>query len=453
MAGEPRVAFIVPRRPDGGRRDILWEFCEKWWEERFPDSPIYRADSSGQMFNRGEALNRAAAFALHREDDVLVVLDGDVVAEREQVQAAVDRAHKTGRATFAFDRYLGLDEAMTNRILDGYDGDWTRCRALKVPGHCSSIMAVPRALWERAGGFDERLKSWGMDDLIFTHVCRALGGGIEWVPGDVHHLHHAYTAERAKGHPGIRANEALGARYFRAQTVAEVEREVELRDAEVTVVVVTHGRRDCIERTLDSVGRCVKGLKQGPLVIADDSNDIEYRAWLRRRWSTAEIVTGRPQARGFGHNTARALHAALETGTPWVFHLEDDFVIQRPVDLGAMAGVMDANPHLSQIVLRRQPWFKRELAAGGLVESDPGAYTDHRDEHGNEWIEHRLGHWTNPNLVRREFLAAHPWPTVPRSEAIMSRQVIGEGFSSAFWESRTAPPLVEHIGERTGRGY
>ena len=203
MTPEPRVVIVTPRRPDGGRRDELWAFCQRWWDERF-DWPVIEGLHLDGPFNRGAAINAAATAA--GDWDVMVIVDGDVVAEPEQIAEAVERAHETNRLTLAFKRYCALNQSMTAKVMDGFNGNWIAGAGLKMTAHVSSIIAVPRRLWDDVGGFDERIEGWGYDDTVFAHVCRTLGGGIERVPGDVWHLWHPVSDASKAFHAGNSAS-------------------------------------------------------------------------------------------------------------------------------------------------------------------------------------------------------------------------------------------------------
>lgn len=220
----------------------------------------------------------------------------------------------------------------------------------------------------------------------------------------------------------------------------------------VALVVPTNGRRDCIDQSIDLAYAKLAGLSITRLVISDDSGCSKYQAWLAQRWPNAELVTT-PAPTGFAPAMRRAQHAAIDGPEPWVFWLEDDFLIPEPVDLDAMADVLTAHPHLTQMVLKRQAWYGNEVAAGGIVEVDPAAYLEVTDDAGNVWLEHQLGHWLNPHLVARSFLAEHRWPTGAWSESRFGRQVLTGDRRSAFWGARTDPPRTIHIGERSGFGY
>lgn len=440
-----RVRFVTPRRPDGGRRDELWAFCRSWWTDRF-DWPIYEADTEGR-FNRGAAINRGA----EGEWDVLVIIDGDVVAEASQVQAAVMRANATGRLCFAYDEYVPLERAMSDRVLKGYSGNWVGRQSRVARSHVSSIVVVPRALWDEADGFDERCEGWGHDDTIFAHVARVLGGGCERVPGKVFHLWHPTSPHAAQGDPWREAAGLLAKRYFAAVTPEEVRSLVaERHEGGVSVVIPTNGRRDCIESAVDSLHH-LKGAPISGIWISDDSGDIEYHAWLRWRFPGAHVLPS-PRRTGYAPAMLRAQAVAIAAGQPWVWWMEDDFVIEEDVDLGLMQHVLRNNPTLTQIMLRRQAWFPEEVEAGGFVERNPHAYEGRREGKAR-WLEHSLGHWMNPHLTTREFLIGHPWPQKPHSERIYGQALARKGRRFAIWGERDDPPKVMHIGERTGHGY
>lgn len=447
-----KVRAAVPRRPDGGRRDELWAFCERWWRERFPDWEIVTADSDGDLFNRGQAINNAARGG---DWDLLVVLDADVAAETAQVQAALDRAAETGRCTLAYETYVALPHAMTEKVLRGFNGRWDHSPSRRMASHCSSIVVVPRPLWDAVDGFDERCEGWGQDDTIFAHSCRVLGGGIERVPGTVYHLNHPVSRHANRNDPHKQASDLLAHRYFAEHTVAGVRAIIDERHSDdMTLVVLTDGRRECIERSIPAAFENLKGIDfDWPNVwICDDSGDLEYGAWLRWRFPEAHVLSASKRS-GYAGACQRARATAIAAGQPWVFWLEDDFEVTEPIDLRSMADILATNPSYSQVMLRRQPWFPAEIEAGGFVEQNPDAYTEHVGSWGTSWLEHQLGHWTNPHLTTRSFLIENPWPSGAGSERAFGRQVKAKGYRSAILGRRTDPPKVLHMGERRGTGY
>lgn len=223
-----------------------------------------------------------------------------------------------------------------------------------------------------------------------------------------------------------------------------------------TLLVMTDGRRDCIERTIEAAGERLWG-EVAHRIIHDDSGDRDYTTCLRGRFEHWEVVST-PGRSGFG-GAIRSAWAHLATlglaDDDKVFHLEDDFVLTRDVDLEQVAWVLDHNPHLVQLALRRQPWNDLEREAGGIVEQHPDAYADCAADTGRyRWLEHRLFFTTNPSMYRASLLA-HGWPEGAESEGHFTHRLLTDPkVRFGFWGARSSGEWCEHIGhQRVGVGY
>lgn len=150
---------------------------------------------------------------------------------------------------------------------------------------------------------------------------------------------------------------------------------------------------------------------------------------------------------------AGAIQAAWDqVETDWIFHLEADFILKEPVPINDMIGVLQRNPYLAQLVLKRQPWNEEEKRAGGIIEQHPFDYLE-RTDGLHTWTEHRKFFSTNPGLYSSK-LTEYGWPQLPQSEGLFTHQLLRDSMIHfAFWGGKHDPPLVEHIGERTGVGY
>lgn len=200
---------MVPWRDDAGRRSELWKFCRTYWEHHCPEIPIVEGTSPDGPFNRSAAINDAARGSW----DVGIVLDADVIAPADQIHAGIARATETGRLTLPFTRFVGLSMRATQVVLTGKLPRDERGARFLTNHHESSIVIVPRKLWDELGSFDERFVGWGQEDVAFCHASRVIGGDIERIPGYVWHLEHATRSERGRGTPQYEANQALGRRY------------------------------------------------------------------------------------------------------------------------------------------------------------------------------------------------------------------------------------------------
>lgn len=217
----------------------------------------------------------------------------------------------------------------------------------------------------------------------------------------------------------------------------------------ITLLAMTDGRDDLLEKTLESSYTHLKGPISHRVIHTD--NGLVHRSQLARRYPNFHVIGGRRL--GFGGAINRAWSYILTRRNNYVFHLEDDFLFNRDIELGAMVSILHAEPNLHQLCLRRQPWNEQERQAGGIIEVWPDSYVDCR-RNGHEWLEHRLFFSTNPSLYRKS-LCERGWPIGPRSEASFSQNLFKDPKAvCGFWGSRHSGEWVHHIGlERVGKTY
>lgn len=209
-----RVVILVPRRAGIEDRDRLWRFARAWWANDFPDWDIIEGNHELGPFNRAAALNTAAREA--GDWDVAVLIDADVLCDRDSVRAAADMAAASNRLVLAYHERVHLTPQGTDKILDGFRGDWgtRQMRKRVLTDSCSSAVAVSRALWDDVGGFDELFCGWGWEDVAFRVAGETLaGGGMVKIASTLYHLHHRTSHENNPQEPTFRANKARGERY------------------------------------------------------------------------------------------------------------------------------------------------------------------------------------------------------------------------------------------------
>lgn len=134
---------------------------------------------------------------------------------------------------------------------------------------------------------------------------------------------------------------------------------------------------------------------------------------------------------------------ALGTGCDYLFHIEEDFRFTNPLNLLEMAKILDAVPHLAQLVLKRQPWSDEEKRAGGQIEVAPSEFVD-----CDGYVEHTRLFSLNPTLIRREVLELGGG-----LEADITQRCLDAGYSFAYFGKRDDPPRCEHVGQIRGSGW
>jgi hypothetical protein len=214
------------------------------------------------------------------------------------------------------------------------------------------------------------------------------------------------------------------------------------------LAVLTHGRMETLSETLDSFFMNVSPSPTQVCVYADGVTP-NLRAELVRARPWLDLRAG-PARQGFCAATGQLWKWASESGPDYVLWLEHDHVIERPVDLVAVAKQLDADRMLAQIALMRNAVSAEEIAAGGLFELRRGAELWDRQDWG---YVHRDYFTTNVSLMRRSFMAENLWETSgqPLCEGRFGIDLVQRGYRFGVLGDGT--PWTKHVGVRTGIGY
>lgn len=224
----------------------------------------------------------------------------------------------------------------------------------------------------------------------------------------------------------------------------------------IALMMVTDGRKDFFDRTYAAMDAMIGARAFDFRIVVDDGQSRDYSEWLDHIGMWDLHALPRPEGkRGFG--------GAIQAGwdilkampdVDYVFHLEDDFMLSKYFSLRWMAGILDRNPDLAQLALKRQPVNAEEAKVGGFVYQFPDEYHQHLDEEtGQSWYSQNLFFTTNPSLYRRSLLDVG-WPSGEGSERRMTERLQALGMHFGFLGTKFDEPWVHHIGKfRTGVGY
>lgn len=240
------------------------------------------------------------------------------------------------------------------------------------------------------------------------------------------------------------------------------------------LVVLTHGSSDTLDETLKSFYEMVTPAPTSIAEHADGEGAIK-RDLFTDTIPRADLRFSRAvPAVGFCRSVQRAWQMAIEVHerrTDYVFWLEHDFRLVRPLDLHQLAAVLDDNMMIAQMSLMRDAVNEQEKAAGGVFEAHAGDYKqkwhlpapvgdtfkesliDTTPDSMLPWLEHRICLTTNPSLMRTDFMRRNPWPDYPREcEGHFSEDLRQRGYKFGTWGAGEV--WVEHTGSlRTGFGY
>ena len=207
----------------------------------------------------------------------------------------------------------------------------------------------------------------------------------------------------------------------------------------VSLVIITDGRNDYLRRMLASLRENVAQDWHRVVVVSD-----EPEAPLPTD-DMPEPLTVIQHPRRMGGDAAVATawrHVTRGPAPDFVFHMEDDWLFNGPVDLDHMATVLTENRGLAQLVLRRRSMEEESTW------TPPGGW-DGRWEPHLDYVAHRRNWSLNPCLypvqIPRSFTyAGHETDFTPR--------LLDDGWRFAFYGAWDDPPHVTHIGEVRSRG-
>lgn len=156
---------------------------------------------------------------------------------------------------------------------------------------------------------------------------------------------------------------------------------------------------------------------------------------------------------GMGGAARAAWDLALDEGWDYLLHVEEDFRFQD-LPLEQMVWVLAKNPHLAQVVLKRQPWSAEEAQAGGQMETNPQAYTECWGlGHNLRWVEHDTLFSMNPSLIPRNVLELG-WPATGGGvERDITTACHAAGLRFAYYGGRNDAPRCEHVGHIRAAGH
>lgn len=524
-----KVVFLVARRDDQGHRDALWAYCKARWERLFPDWQIVEGHHDDGPFNRSAAVNLAAEKA--GDWDIGIVIDSDVLISRSLLEKAVALADRTQKVTWPHTRIRNIRERETMRILaDMEDSGGVTVFGPELdrdeldlivertnPLSWSCCIVIPRSQYDALGGFDERFKGWGYEDMAFqSAVCGLLGWNRQ--KGDIVHLWHPRSEDRiGPGQSRItstseyRYNARLGRRYMVAlrrdhalhdrgdvpTTDEERLRDIEnlqRDDAKWAKVPSVAGEPDwdnwwpTLKELTDGARayRTTGGLRQsvavvvrsgGTLEVADErlryldnslaslvgnvTGPIDQKV-VYSDWPDEVVPRVRAIAERHGFYVAGDGHHGYVASTQrlWKYlsrRVTADFVFLAEDDF-IYTRPVDLVPMMGALAKApsvRQIALLREAAYPR--EKEPGDHILGWDRTSftqrGDLLEHR-NFWTmNPSLFRRVLVTKYPWPSGNSSERLFGDSVLADPGALVAFWG-TGEPWITHIGEtRAGGPY
>lgn len=202
--------------------------------------------------------------------------------------------------------------------------------------------------------------------------------------------------------------------------------------ASVTICVTSCGRLDLLATTLQSFRAWNTG---ATFLFSEDSTDAAVIAELTRREPASRVLSGSERLGLMG--SIDRLYAAAET--PYIFHLEDDWAFDGPVDWTAAIALLDARDTIANVCVRDINEIKEKyrVRSDEIVHAGARFRVMHADAHPEFF-----GWSSNPGLIRRSLYQQYaPFRRMLHDQ--MSGLIKKDGRTVAF----LLPGVARHIGE------
>ncbi len=204
----------------------------------------------------------------------------------------------------------------------------------------------------------------------------------------------------------------------------------------VALMVITDGRWDYLQRTLESAAQCLDYPFAQRLLVDDSGESVGFRP------DGFDMVRNLPR---------RGLAGAIQSGwdhlnenIDYVFHLEDDFIFPDVVDVELMIELLEYEPELAQVALLRQPWSPEEQQAGGIYGIDRDRF---KQKYGFVEQSHlfTFNPCVYPIAIARDYRAG--------LEAELTADLLKDDWRFGYLGELGDEPRTIHIGVRRSRNY
>lgn len=199
----------------------------------------------------------------------------------------------------------------------------------------------------------------------------------------------------------------------------------------VTVCITSCGRLDLLAETLRTFRAFNTG---GRYILSEDSTDQIVITEVRRLYPEMKVLSGETRTGIMG--SIDRLYSAVET--PYIFHLEDDWAFDGPVNWAAAIALLDANDHVGNVCVRAFDEIKAKYRGRSdkLLHSGEVFQVMRRNSHPEFF-----GWSPNPGLIRKALYDKYK-PFNRMNPDQMSGLIKVEGQTIAY----LLPGIARHIG-------
>jgi hypothetical protein len=232
---QPKISIIIPFSSTDPYRQANFKWLLEYWKRELPDAEIIVGTSDSEIFCKGEALNNAV---LKSKGKILAIVDADAYIRGSVLTECADNMLADPKANLWYVPYRKLyrltedasrqvilsDPSNPHRFPLPISSDMIENSGLSINyGHRYGAMLTmfPREAYDLIGGFDERFKGWGAEDICWLFALNTLYGKYKTSNNEIYHLWHPVYGKnlverRWVGQTSGNVNSNLGMQYRRA---------------------------------------------------------------------------------------------------------------------------------------------------------------------------------------------------------------------------------------------
>lgn len=173
-----KMGIIIPWRRTDSRASAFTKTIARL-SDQFPDSTIYCADKPGERFSSSGARNRGCLEAIQDDCDILLVVDADMLLEKEAVEKAIEKAERFGSVCLPYNSLSRMNLELSTSLINNevsFEEIKTDSRGEITLSQIGGAYVMTSSTFLRLNGWDERFVGWGFEDDAFAAAHMAIVG-------------------------------------------------------------------------------------------------------------------------------------------------------------------------------------------------------------------------------------------------------------------------------------
>lgn len=169
-----KLGIVIPWRSQPSRSAAFVKTVSRL-SDQFPDSTIYCSDKPGERFSVAGARNRGCLEAIEDDCDVLLVIDADMMVEKDAVERAIEKAKRMVSVCLPYTSLNRMDLKLSTSVInDEVSFEETRSVGHVVQRQIGGAYVMESSTFLRLNGWDERFVGWGFEDDAFQAAHLAI---------------------------------------------------------------------------------------------------------------------------------------------------------------------------------------------------------------------------------------------------------------------------------------